>query len=104
MGYVVSYSASQRQVIYTFEIVVLVQRTLDLPSDYNAAIPLVDPIMGLFEQYTTLGDARYFDAKITGGEIGPAAFSSASDVGGDDQYVAIVSTMTVKEKTAVSMS
>lgn len=104
MSGVVSYTGSQRVVSHTIEIVVLVQRTKDLPSDYNAAIPIIEPMFGLFEQYTTLGDVVYFDAKITGYEVGPAGFSSASDVAGDAQYVAVVLTLTVKEKFGVSMS
>lgn len=104
MSGVVSYSASQRQVVHTIEIVILVQRTKNLPDDYNAALPLIEPVIELFEQYTTLGDAKYFDAKITGYEIGPAGFSGASDTGGDVQYVAVVLTLTVKEKFSVTMN
>jgi hypothetical protein len=104
MGSVVSYSASQRQTIYTIELIALVRRSANLPDDYDAAIPLVDPMVQTWEQYTSLGAAQYFDARVTSVEVGPASFSTASDTGGDAQYVAVIATLQVKEKTAVSMS
>jgi hypothetical protein len=100
----VSYTASQRVIRWSFELVALVRRSANLPDDYDAAIPLVEPLIELWEQYTGLGAAHYYDARVTNVEIGPASFNVASDTGGDAQYVAVVATLTVKEKTAVSMS
>lgn len=100
----VSYSASQRQVIHNFDIVVLVARSDNLPTDYTALMPLFEPFLDLFEQNTTLGTATYYDTKITNIEIGPAGFNTGSDTGGDAQYVCLFLSMSVKEKKAVTMN
>ncbi len=94
---------SQRIVRWTWQTIVLVARTKDLPADYAVAEPLIEPVIAAFEQHMSLdanpsnGDPNYFDARITGGTIEPASY-------GDAQYISIIFDHSVKEKTAVSYS
>lgn len=93
----VDYTASQRIVVHGFEVIALVARTDDLPADYDAAMPLLEPVLAVFEANTSFGTATYYDAGISFYEIGPASFN-------DGEYLTLVMTASVKEKTAVSMA
>lgn len=95
--FTVGYSASQRIIVWAWETVVLVARTENLPDDYTAIEPLIEPCIAAFEANTQLGTPTYYDAKATGGEIGPVTY-------GDAQYVALILQTSVKEKKAVSLS
>jgi hypothetical protein len=93
----VDYTGSQRVVIHSFHVIALVARTQDLPTDYSAAMPLLEPLIAVYEADTQLGTATYFDARVVDYDVGPVTYQDA-------HYVAIALTVQVKEKTAVPMS
>lgn len=92
----VDYTGSQRVVVHSFHVIVLVARTADLPQDYSAAMPLLEPILAVYEADTSLSTATYYDARVVDYDVGPVTYLDA-------HYVAIALTVQVKEKTAVSM-
>lgn len=94
----VDYTPSQRIVTHTWELHVLVARTQELPLDYDAALPLLEPIIAVYEASMSLGTATYFDVRPTGYEIGPASYGEGNN------YLAITLTVTGKEKTAVTLT
>ena len=94
----IDYTVSQRIVTHTWELIVLVARTVDMPADYSAAMALLEPIIAVYEANIALGTAVYFDVRPTGYEIGPASFGEGNN------YLALTITMTGKEKQAVTMT
>ena len=93
----VDYTASQRVVTHRFHVIALVARTEELPEDYSAAMPLLEPLLAVFEADTSFGTATYYDARVIDYDVGPVTWTDA-------HYVAIALTVEVKEKTPVSMA
>ena len=93
----VEYTASQRVVLHQFHVIGLVARSEELPTDFSAAMPLLEPLIGVYEADTSLGTATYYDARVIDYDIGPVTYLGAN-------YLGIALTVQVKEKTAVSMS
>ena len=93
----VEYTASQRVVLHQFHVIGLVARSEELPTDFSAAMPLLEPLIGVYEADTSLGTATYYDARVIDYDIGPVTYLGAN-------YLGIALTVQVKEKTAVAMA
>lgn len=93
----VEYGATLRVVTHRYHVIALVARTEELPTDYSAAMPLLEPLLAAFEADTSFGTATYYGAQVLDYDIGPVTYLDA-------HYVAIALTVEVKEKTAVAMS
>jgi hypothetical protein len=93
----VDYTPSQRIINHTIEVVVLVARTESQPEDYSTAMPLLEPMVAVYESSMSFGTAYYYGARITGYEIGPVTYLDAN-------YLGLILQLAIKEKRAVSMS
>ena len=93
----VEYTASQRVVLHQFHVIGLVSRSEELPTDFSAAMPLLEPLLAVFEADTSFSTPTYYDAKVIDYDIGPVTYLGAF-------YLGLALTVQVKEKTAVSMS
>jgi hypothetical protein len=93
----VDYGSDLRIMTHRYHVIGLVARTEDLPQDYSAAMPLLEPLIAVFEADTSFGTTTYYGAQVIDYDIGPVTYMDA-------HYVAIALTVEIKEKTPVSMA
>jgi len=93
----VDYTVSQRIINHSIEVVVLVARGENQPDAYAAVMPLLEPLIAVYEGNTTFGKSYYYGIQVTGYEIGPVTYLDAN-------YLALILTVAAKEKRGVSLT